>query len=75
MKLSDALCDVCLVGTWDFDKYDDYGDVIKPELCSPPPVITTTYYDYPVQEFRYYNTIDESLSKTFQEKNKLYCNK
>lgn len=72
MKLAEALCDVCLVDAWNFDKFDDYGEKIKPELC-PEPVFEKKGDSILVQAKKEVNNIEESLAQIFQEKNDLYC--
>lgn len=75
MKLADALCEVCLPNTWNFDKFDDYGDIIEPELCPCP---TETEFKIiegiPVREKIPFDKMESAIKITFTEKNKLYCN-
>ena len=74
MKLTDALCDICIPRTWNFDKKDDYGDIIEPALC-PVPIITEEKIieSVAVREQKPFDTMDEALKLSFTEKNKINC--
>lgn len=73
MKLSEALCE-CIPFSWNFDKKDDYGDIIEPELCPVPEITEEKIIEnVAVREKKPFDTMEESLKITFTDKNKLYC--
>lgn len=72
MKLKD-LCDPCLGGLYDFNKYDDYGGVISPELCPQPKEEIRVITSLPVHKIKQIDNMDERIKDTFSTLNKLYC--
>lgn len=73
MELSMALCDYCEPRRWNFDKYDEYGDVVPVELCPQPQESGFFINGWLAKEIKPYDTAAEAQDNMFTEKNKIYC--
>lgn len=72
MQLSD-LCQVCLPETYNPNKYDEYGDLIKPKLCEEEIIKESVISSVIVQEIKAFDKMLEANESVFTTKNKLYC--
>lgn len=71
MDLAELLCSgFCVDKKYNFEKKDDYGDIIEPELCPcPEPVKEEIPSLQPVTEIKPIDTADKAAIKAFDSLN------
>lgn len=72
MKLND-LCGNCIPNTYNPNKYDDYGELIKPKLCDDDIIEKSIITNVLVHQLLPFDNMMETNDSLFNTKNKIYC--